>query len=286
MSIWTDLLGAEIKYYMAGDWKTRVAEAGTGTPLILLHGGGGHLEAFAKNILPLSQFFHVYAIDFLTEGLTAKPLDIDVTIHTQAEHVRLFMDAAGIERAHLAGESNGGAIAGFTAYEYPERTLSYVSIVGASLIPPEGKSEQERSEITDQIERTRVALDNPTIENIRSRLEWLFVDPSQATDELCETRARIWSDPDYQAYRRKPRTRRGGPESLWPVLPELGERTPVLYLWTEHNPGTHLSTAERACQITPGASLEVMRDCGHWPQWEKPEEFNQILIDFLAAQGA
>ena len=41
MSIWTDLLGAEVKYYQAGEWKTRCIEAGEGTPLLLIHGGGG-----------------------------------------------------------------------------------------------------------------------------------------------------------------------------------------------------------------------------------------------------
>ncbi len=283
MSIWTDLLGAEVKYYQAGPWRTRAVEAGSGTPLILVHGGGGHAETYAKNVIPLAKKYHVYAIDALAHGLTDAPMDIDVTTQTQAEHVKLFMDAAGIDKAYVAGESMGGAILGWLTQKYPERVLKYVSICGAGLIPPEGKSKQEAAELADQVEKTRTALDNPTAAGLRPRMEWLFHDPSQVTDELCETRAAIWGAPAYQSYQRKPRGAGGGIQSLWPVLPEMGKRTPILFLWTENNPGTHLSTAERAQQITPNSKIEVMRDCGHWPQWEDVDRFNKILVDFLEA---
>lgn len=242
MSLWTDLLGTEVKFYMAGDWKTRCIEAGSGTPLILIHGGGGHAEAYAKNIVPLAEHFHVYAIDALAHGLTTAPMDIEVTTELQAEHVRLFMDAAGIDRAHVAGESMGGAILGWLTYKYPDRVLKYISICGAGLLPPEGKSEQEAAELADQAAKTRQALENPTAAGLRPRLEWLFYDKSQVTDELCETRAAIWGAPAYQAYQAKPK-QRTGISSLWGALPELGKQTPTLFLWTEDNPGTHLSTA-------------------------------------------
>jgi pimeloyl-ACP methyl ester carboxylesterase len=280
MSLWTDFMGAEIKYYQAGPWRTRVAEAGRGTPLVLIHGGGGHLEAYAKNVIPLAQHFHVYAIDALGHGLTDKPMDVEVTTKTQAEHVKRFMDAAGIDKAHLAGESMGGAILGWFAYLCPERTLKYVSICGAGLNPPEGKTPQEQEEQADFAKRTREALANPTAAGLRPRLEWLFHDKRMVTDELAEVRANIWGSPEYQAFARRPRSG-GGIESLWSVLPEMGARTPVLFLWTEHNPGTHLSTARRAHELTPNSKLAVIKDSGHWPQYEQPDEFNRILVDFL-----
>jgi pimeloyl-ACP methyl ester carboxylesterase len=285
VSIWTDFMGAEVKFYQAGPWRTRSIEAGSGTPLILIHGGGGHAETYAKNVIPLSKYFHVYAIDALAHGLTTAPMDVDVTSQVSAEHVRLFMDAAGIDRAHVAGESMGGATLGWLTKLYPERVIKYVSICGAGLLPPEGKSAQEAAELADQAEKTRQALDNPTAEGLRPRLEWLFHDPSQVTEEICETRAQIWGAPEYQAYQRKPRAAGGGIASLWNELPEMGKRTPILFLWTENNPGTHLSTAQRAQAMTPNSKIEVMRDCGHWPQWENAEEFNRILVDFLLAES-
>ncbi|WP_338450920.1 hypothetical protein R4Z09_03080 [Niallia oryzisoli] len=59
MSIWTGLADIAFKNYFvdANGIKTRVLEAGTGEPLILLHGTGGHIEAYARNIRGLSETF-------------------------------------------------------------------------------------------------------------------------------------------------------------------------------------------------------------------------------------
>ncbi len=282
MSIWTDLLGAEVKFYQAGPWRTRAIEAGSGPPLILIHGGGGHAEAYAKNVIPLSKYFHVYSIDALGHGLTAKPMDLDANAKAVSDHIVAFMDAAGIDKAYVGGESMSGWMLGWTAYLHPDRVIKYVSICGAGLYPPEGKTAQEDEEAQDQGRRTRAALENPTAEGLRPRLEWLFHDTSMVTDELCETRAAIWGSPEYQAYSKRPRQGNfGRTESLWPILPEIGKRTPVLFLWTEENPGTHLSTAIRAHQITPNSQIAVIKHCGHWPQWEKASEFNEIMESWL-----
>src|SRR5262245_50980332 len=103
-SIWVDLLGAEVKYYDAGGIRTRAIEAGAGEPLILLHGSGGHAEAYTRNVMPLAEHFRVYSIDMIGHGLTDKP-DGDYQAPDYARHIVDFMDAAGIQQAHLAGES-------------------------------------------------------------------------------------------------------------------------------------------------------------------------------------
>jgi pimeloyl-ACP methyl ester carboxylesterase len=285
MSIWTDLLGAEVKFYMAGEWKTRCIEAGDGAPLILIHGGGGHAEAYAKNVMRLAKRWHVYAIDALGHGLTAKPLDVVVNTETQAEHVLKFMDAAGIDRAHLAGESMGGAILGMVAYKAPDRSISYTSIVGAGLIPPEGKTEAELAERDSGNRAMQAGLETPTPEIVRQRFEWLFHDKSQVPDELPETRALIWSSPDYQEYQKHGK-RGGGISSIWSMLPEIGRRTPTMFLWTENNPGTHVGTAKRAHELTPNSRFEVIKNSGHWPQWEQVEEFHRLFEPFLIESEA
>ena len=75
MTIWTDLADLEFKlYYLdANGIKTRVLEAGSGEPLILLHGTGGHIEAYARNIKSLSEKFRVICIDMVGHGYTDKP---------------------------------------------------------------------------------------------------------------------------------------------------------------------------------------------------------------------
>ena len=75
MTIWTDLADIEFKlYYLdANGIKTRVLEAGKGEPLILLHGTGGHIEAYARNMKGLSEKFRVICIDMVGHGYTDKP---------------------------------------------------------------------------------------------------------------------------------------------------------------------------------------------------------------------
>ena len=59
---------------------------------------------------------------------------------------------------------------------------------------------------------------------------------------------------------------------------------PTLMLWTTHNPSTTAATAERATQYLPDGTFQLMKDCAHWPQWEKPEEFNAIVTEFLTGR--
>src|SRR5437868_1327123 len=64
-TFWLELLGGEIRYYDAAGVRTRALEAGSGPPLLLLHGTGGHAESWIRNVLPLSADFHVYAVDMV-----------------------------------------------------------------------------------------------------------------------------------------------------------------------------------------------------------------------------
>src|SRR3954469_12758208 len=101
-TIWVDLLGAQVKYYDAAGLRTRSIEAGSGDALILLHGSGGHAEAYARNVMPLAQHFRTCSIDMIGHGFTDKP-DGAYEAPNYAKHIMAFMDAAGIQRAHIAG---------------------------------------------------------------------------------------------------------------------------------------------------------------------------------------
>jgi hypothetical protein len=77
MTIWTDTLGAEIRFRQAGAWRTRSIEAGDGPAVIMMGGLTGHAEAFSRNVLPLAaRGLRVHAIDCLGHGLTDRPIDV------------------------------------------------------------------------------------------------------------------------------------------------------------------------------------------------------------------
>ena len=180
------------RYYDAAGIRTRCFENGEGKPVILLHGGGGHAETWVRNLIPLSQKFRVLAIDYLGHGYTDKP-NITYNLEAFSKHLLDFMDAAGIKKAHLVGESQGGQISVLTAYQHPERVDKLGLIVGGIPSNEHGYlSGQNRLQ-----DLSRDATDKPTKETIRKRMEWLFHDPKTLPDELVEIRLKIYSNPDF-----------------------------------------------------------------------------------------
>lgn len=121
-SIWVDLMGVEYQqtYYDAGGYRTRAVEAGSGEPLILLHGTGGHAEVYGRNLTSHAKYFHVYAIDMLGHGYTDRP-DIDYDINVRADHLISFFDAIGADQVYLSGESLGSMVSAWTCIRFPER---------------------------------------------------------------------------------------------------------------------------------------------------------------------
>src|SRR3954464_14976062 len=105
MTIWTDLADLECKLYYvnANDIKTRVLEAGNGEPMILLHGTGGHIEAYARNIPELSKHFRVICIDMVGHGYTDKP-DRPYGIDFYSEHLLHTLQALQLKKVYLSGE--------------------------------------------------------------------------------------------------------------------------------------------------------------------------------------
>ena len=103
-SMYISLLGSQTRFVQGKKYRTRVIEAGSGDPLILIHGVGGSAEAWYRNIMRLAQNFHVCAIDALFHGLSSKESDIQDQTEAQVDHVLDFMDAMGFERANVEGE--------------------------------------------------------------------------------------------------------------------------------------------------------------------------------------
>jgi 2-hydroxy-6-oxo-6-(2'-carboxyphenyl)-hexa-2,4-dienoate hydrolase len=284
---WLDLLGAEVRYYDAGGIRTRAIEAGAGEPLVLLHGVGGHAETYQRNVVPLAEGgYHVYAIDFVGHGFSDKP-DQDYGVSVFADHVLRFLDAIGAERAHLSGESLGGWTAAWLALQRPERVGKVILNTAAGLAiadqsPTLAAEYQERRK--ELRERTLAALDNPSRETVRKRLEWLMADPASVTEELLETRYRIYAQPEFRQAQRRYWSRdvslQGDTELL--TRERLQRITaPTFFLWTEHDPFLPWQVAEQAHQLVRGSRFHVMRNCGHWPQFEDPDEFNRLSLDFL-----
>ncbi|MBM2810333.1 MAG: ohpC [Chloroflexi bacterium] len=280
--MWVDLLGSSVRYVDAKGIRTRVIEAGDGEPLIMMHGAGGHAEAYSRNVIPLSKHFHVYAIDLAGHGFSDNHATLFGTEAT-ADHLIRFMDAEGIDSAYLAGESMGGATAVRVALDHPERVKKIVFITGAGLQMGEEADRLAAPGRAAFQRLTAAASGNLTRETVRERLAWLFVDPEVSiTDELNEVRYQIYS------MRAKmpppPRPLEATPQGLGiSITPETLRRIrcPFFFLWTDHNPSMPHQVAEMAHKEMPGSKYHLIHHAGHWPQYEQTEEFNRKVIGFL-----
>jgi 2-hydroxy-6-oxonona-2,4-dienedioate hydrolase len=280
MSMWTQLLGIDysVKTVDAGGIPTRALQAGSGAEdVIFLHGTSGHLEAFIRNIPSHAQHYRCHAIDMLGHGFTGKP-DYPYEIPRYVAHLLAYMDACGIGKAHLVGESLGGWVAGLLAIEHPDRVISL------QLLCPGGTKADPK--VMERIATsTRKAVTDPDPATTRKRLELLMHDPAKdVSDELVETRHAIYHAPDFvrnienllclqQMEIRQRNLLR--PEQLGRI------KAPTLIIWGHENPFGDIPEGKALHEAIPGSRLELFAGCGHWPQHEQDEKYNPMSLDFL-----
>lgn len=285
-SIWLDLMGSGVSenFYVVNGARTRVLEAGMGPALVLLHGTGGHAETYCRNIGPLSEHFHVLAMDLVGHGFSGRPDDIDYTVADYANHVVGLLDTLAIDRAHVSGESLGGMVSAWVGIAHPGRVDKVVMNTG-TLARPDAAGQ---AQLNDLEQRTlALARDGVTRDAVRHRMNWLVADPSRMTDEMIDCRLRIYEqegmlDSVARIMSSVVGMLRGdnGDEYMAPgVLKTL--KRPTLVLWTEDNPGQTTELARKVSADIPNGRFEVLSDCAHWPQFERPDVFNQTHIAFL-----
>jgi 2-hydroxy-6-oxonona-2,4-dienedioate hydrolase len=283
MTLWTDLAGLDfsLRYEQVGPWRTRVLERGSGPALIFLHGTGGHLEAFARNLRVLGDQLRVIAYDLPGHGWSTLA-GRDLEIADYLEHLLALMDALEIPAAHLSGESLGGWVAAKFAAAHPERVTSLIlNTPGGTMANPEV---MERIRALSQ-----AAADDPSPENIRARLEWLMADPAAVTRELVDIRQGVYARPGFADSMRHllclqdPGIRR---RNLLTDEDLAAISAPALVIWTSDDPsGPPEAGREMAAKIKD-AQFQLIQGAGHWPQWERQAEFDALVLGFTAGNAS
>lgn len=290
-----ELVGTWNRIVQGRRFRHRILEAGQPgqPPLILLHGVGGHAECWARNLRPLSRHFHVVAPDMLFHGFSSnEPWDDPNWVALMAEGVVDLMDALGWDRSHVEGESLGGHVTFELGRTFPERCARLVLNTGLPRVEVLDQELAERSAARKEKSRlgdlSQGVVTSPSFEAMRERMRWLVHKPERMTDEMVRLRLALYQDPTInRSMRRVYRVDSGGKLPL-PVRTEeeLSKFEPeVLVFWTEHNPDWGVEHARYLADLMPRSWFYVMSDAGHWPQWEKPEEHDQVLIDFALGQG-
>jgi 2-hydroxy-6-oxonona-2,4-dienedioate hydrolase len=279
-SVWSDLQGVPFAqgYLDAGGVRTRYLHAGDPAKptLILLHGSGGHAEAYVRNLEAHAEYFSTWSIDMLGHGYTDKP-GHPLEIHHYIEHLLAFLDAIGVERAHLSGESLGGWVVSRVAADHPEK-------VDRLVLNTAGGSQADLEVMKRIITLSMAAAEDPNWETVQARIKWLMADKSKGYDDLVASRQRVYRQPGFVSAMRDIMALQDPEIRARNLLGPSDYRSitaPTLVLWTSDDPTADVTEGRRIASMIPGARFEVMPGCGHWPQYEDAKTFDRLHIDFL-----
>ena len=278
-------MGATVRVVSGARYRTRVIEAGSGDPLILIHGVGSSAELFARNIMRLANDFHVYAIDALYHGYSSlEPYDAEHRVERQAEAVLDFMDAFDLAWAHIEGESMGAGMAFHIGLHHPERCGKLVLNSGSYYVNLK-REFPDMPEGNLLVPLCRESVTNFSRETVRRRMEYLVASPDHLTEELVDVQYRMYAVPEI----RESMAKVYGISAPRPRLMRYEEeiaatlRPPVLVLWTDRNRGAGPEIGEYLASVIPGAQYHLIANAAHWPQWEQPEQHDEIVAAFLKA---
>lgn len=279
-SIWTDLTRASFTqgYLDADGITTRYLSSGSPDKplLLLLHGTGGHAEAYSRNLAAHGEHFWTVAFDFVGHGWSDKPA-IAYEIKDYADHVLKVLKALRRDKAHLSGESLGGWVAAHIAVHHPQAVDRLVlNTAGGWTAHPE---------VMERIKTLSMeAVNDPSPARIRSRLEFLMHDKSKVNDDLVETRRAIYAQSGFRDAMERilclqdMTTRR---RNMVSAEQSRAISAKTLVLWTSHDPTATPEEGQKIAELIPGAKYVVMNGCGHWPQFENHNLFNEIHLEFL-----
>jgi pimeloyl-ACP methyl ester carboxylesterase len=260
------------QYVELSHGRTRYFEAGSGPPVVLLHGAGfiSGADSWLGNVDGLARQFRVLAPDCLGWG-PGDQLTLGYSFGYLVDFVREFQDALGMSRSHVVGHSMGGWIASLLAYESPNRVERLVLVASGGLAT-----------------RPLPSMTNwapPSEEQIRAGLGTLQragVD----VEPLVAERVERAGDPE--------RVERFGAVMAHMTHPETRQRyntarrlphisSPTLILWGRDDQVNPLELGERTHELIPGSRLVTFEQCGHSLPTEHPEKFNATVADFLAS---
>ena len=279
MTIWTDLLGSEVRF-LGTKFRTRALLAGEGEPLLLLHGQGGSLENFRRNIAAYAEHYRVVAIDFLWHGLSEKPPLDGPLIPRLVEQVRDVVATLGLAPFRLEGQSQGGWVAATLALESPELITKLVLTTPTGLEPV--LSPADPAKLSTQLAGQLEILNNPTPEAVRKRMAGLVGDISVIDDEMFELRRWFMTQPHVNAGLQAAITAYLSPANQAMRLghEQLAKLAmPTLLYWGSHNMGGR-PMGDALAAVIPGGNYHCP-DVGHWAQFEAADEHNRVVLDFL-----
>jgi pimeloyl-ACP methyl ester carboxylesterase len=255
---------------------TNYHDVGDGAPVLLIHGSGPGVSAWANwrlAIPELARNHRVIAPDILGFGYTERPDGARYDAETWLAHLVGLLDALGLDKVSVVGNSFGGSLALRLATRFPDRVDRLVLMGSVGVLFP----------LTPGLDE--VWGYEPSVANMRHLLDVFAYDPRFASDELAELRYQASVRPGVQeAYAAMfPAPRQDKIEAM--AVPEqaiaaLPHETLIVH--GRDDRVIPLTTSRRLLDLIPHSQLHVFARCGHWVQIEHTARFNALVDAFLS----
>jgi 2-hydroxymuconate-semialdehyde hydrolase len=261
---------------MAGGIRTNLHDRGEGFPVLLIHGSGPGVSAWAnwRLVIPeLEKTRRVIAPDMVGFGFTDRPEGIRYDLDTWIGQLIALMDALDVEQADVIGNSFGGALSLAAAIRHPQRFRRLVLMGAAGVEFP----------LTEGL--NTVWGYEPSVANMRKCMDYFAFNQALVSDGLAELRYRASIRPGAQeafsAMFPAPRQRwiaaLASPEEKIARLPHE-----TLVVHGREDKVIPLEVSYRLHQLIPHSQLHVFGECGHWTQIEHAGRFARLVEDFFA----
>jgi 4,5:9,10-diseco-3-hydroxy-5,9,17-trioxoandrosta-1(10),2-diene-4-oate hydrolase len=265
--------------------RVRYLHAGSGAPIVLIHGLVGSADTWRRNIATLAQNHSVYALDMVNMGKSLHASDVDASLTATANRVAATMDALGISQAEIAGHSHGGAVALTLAALHPERVKRLILFAPANPFCSAGRHLIRF--YTSSLGRfTARAIPYVPASLCRFAVGRMFGNAVNVDDEVVRNYLREISSPATIAHILAIVARwHSDMAGLRTQLKHL-TRIPMLLIWGARDRAVTLASGRKLQQRLPDAELLVLATAGHLSFEEMPAECNRIVLDWLRGDPA
>jgi 4,5:9,10-diseco-3-hydroxy-5,9,17-trioxoandrosta-1(10),2-diene-4-oate hydrolase len=277
--------GAEERSISIDGLNWRYWVAGSGPPLLLIHGFMGYSFSWRFNMEPLAKDFSVYAIDLPGCGYSERLSCDDCTLTGDAERVLRFMEKIGIENADVVGSSRGGGLTMILA-AIAARSNRLHRIRRLVLVSPINPWSSHGKVLTRLLATTLggiyVVHVQPRLRIIAKRyFKALYGDPARVAPGTFEGYT-AGLDPA-GSFEHLLKILRSWHDDLGAIHQALGEISgmPTLILWGSRDRAVYPSSIHQLQRQLKNSALVMFPGAGHMPYEEVPEEFNRVLCDFL-----
>jgi pimeloyl-ACP methyl ester carboxylesterase len=274
--------GAEECWSTVAGYKMRYLRAGTGPPVLLIHGLSAYSFSWRQVIPALSSIRTVFAPDLLGSGFSDQPRDLDYGMTASAQRVWQWLDRLAVGSIDLVGSSLGGGISVRMTALAPERVKK---LVLAAPVNPWSRHGRLATRVLATRTGTKIFMGGvPLIQATGNFwLKRLFGDPRRIAPGTLE---------GYSA----PLAKRSAWEYGMALMPHwradlrqlaedyarLADKRALL-IWGDRDIAVDPSSAQEILKRMPRVDLKILKGVGHIPYDEVPDEFSRIVREFLCS---